>query len=150
MSNKITFYGYIEKGRWHWHHKGVFDAYCKGQKDGNYSATLNESVPPKTLPQMAYYYSVIIPAAMKQIKADNDGDSYIVKIGNREKEVEIDEDTVDKILKGACKVKSKGRMTMKEASEFIDKCIKWCARYLGIVIPDPDPNWKENLSHEVK
>jgi hypothetical protein len=45
------------------------------------------------------------------------------------------------ILKQACMVESKGRMSIEEASEFIEKCIKWCARYLGCVIPPADKNW---------
>jgi hypothetical protein len=143
---KVTFYGNIANGKYTLYHREVFEAWCLGAKDGDYSLTFTKTVHPKTLAQLAYYYAVIIPSALKQMKADGN-DTYIVKIVDREKKLPIDEDVVDTILKQACLVKSKSRMSMEEASEFIDKCIMWCARYLGCVIPDPDPNWR---SHEVK
>ena len=139
---KVTFYGEITKAVFGLHHREVFDAWVLGAKDGNYSMTLAPTVHPKTLAQLAYYYAVIIPSALTQMKAD-ENDTYIVKIGDKEKVLPIDTDVVDTILKQACMVKSKGRMSQEEASEFIDKCIMWCARYLGCVIPDPDKNWKE-------
>ena len=145
MANKVTFYGYIKKGKWGWHHNGIFQAYCQGQKDGDYSLTAEPSVHPKTLPQMAYYYAVIVPEALKAMK-EQGNETYQIPISGKVKELKINEDIVDAILKSACKAKSKGRMSMEEASEFLDKCIRWCARYLGCVIPDPDPNWKCNKS----
>jgi len=140
---KLTFYGQITKGIFALHHREIFEQWCKGRKDGNYSLTLSKTVHPKTLAQLAYYYAVIIPTALKQMK-DDGNDTYIVKIGDKEKELPINEDVVDTILKQACMVKSKGRMSIEEASEFIDKCIMWCARYLGCVIPEPDRSWKDN------
>src|SRR4030043_448889 len=139
MAKQTTFYGYIEKGKWNWHHEGIFQSYCKGQKDGIYSLTIEKSTHPKTLPQMAYYYAVIVPEALKAIK-EMGNETYQVPIGDKVKELEINEDIVDAILKSACKVTSKSRMSMEEASEFLEKCIRWCARYLGCVIPDPDKN----------
>ena len=138
---KITFYGSIEKGRFSLHHKEVFEQWCLGRKDGNYSLTLTKTSHPKTLAQLAYYYAVIIPTALRQMREDGN-DTYAVTIGDKTKELPIDEDVVDTILKQACMVKGKGRMSMEEASEFIDRCIMWCARYLGCAIPDPDKNWK--------
>lgn len=143
---KVTFYGNITKGVYTLYHREVFEAWCLGAKDGDYSLTLTKTVHPKTLAQLAYYYAVIIPTALNQMKADGN-DTYVVKIGDKEKELPIDEDVVDTILKQACLVKSKGRMSMEEASEFIERCIRWCARYLGCVIAPPDKNWK---SHEVR
>jgi hypothetical protein len=139
---KVTFYGNITKGIYTLYHREVFEVWCKGAKDGEYSITFTKTVHPKTLAQLAYYYAVIIPTALKQMKADGN-DTYTVTIGDKEKELPIDEDMVDTILKQACMTKSKAQMSMEEASEFIDRCIMWCARYLGCVIPDPDPLWCE-------
>ena len=139
---KITFYGNITKGKYTLHYREVFEAWCLGAKDGEYSITFQKAHHPKTLPQMAYYYAVIIPTALRQMKADGN-DTYVVKIGDKQKELPINEDVVDTILKQACMVKSKARMSQEEASEYIERCIMWCARYLGCVIPDPDKNWKD-------
>ncbi len=94
----------------------------------------------KTLAQLAYYYAVIIPTALRQT-IENGQDTYVIKIGGGEKKMKMDKYMMDKILKEACMVESKARMNIEEASEFMERCIKWCARYLGCVIPPADKDW---------
>lgn len=137
---KVTFYGTIKDGIYTRTHPEIFDAYCLGQPDGEYSDDFQKTVAPKTLAQLAYYYAVIIPTALRQMQEDGNG-SYVVMIGSRAKKMPLDKDVVDRILKEACMVESKGRMSIEEASEFIEKCIRWCARYLGCVIPPADKDW---------
>ena len=138
---KVKFYGTIKNGAYTRTHPEIFDAYCLGQPDGEYCDEFSKAVAPKTLAQLAYYYAVIIPTALRHIVDELKQDTYIVKIGEREKKMPMDKDMVDKILKQACGYESKARMSIEEASEFIEKCIKWCARYLGCVIPPADKNW---------
>lgn len=137
---KTRFYGTIKDGVYTRTHPEIFDAYCLGQPDGEYSDEFSKTIAPKTLAQLAYYYAVIIPTALRQMQEDGNG-SYVVMIGSRAKEMPLDKDVVDRILKEACMVGDKSRMSIDEASEFIEKCIKWCARYLGCVIPPADKNW---------
>lgn len=144
--NSVMFYYYIEKGKFHWYHKGVLNSYCLGQPDGNYCAELSKSVHPKTLPQMAYYYAVIVPTALRQMKEDGNG-TKTVRVGDRVKELPLDKDDIDDMLKDVCATKGKSRMSIEEASEFIERCIRWCAQYLCCVIPPADKDWmrtKEN------
>ena len=138
---KTTFYGTIKDGVYTRTHSEIFDAFCLGQPDGEYSDDFQKAVAPKTLAQLAYYYAVIIPTALRQIVEELKQDTYIVKIGEREKKMPMDKDMVDKILKDACMVKNKSRMSIDEASEFIERCIKWCARYLGCIIPPANKDW---------
>jgi len=137
---KTTFYGTIKDGIYTRTHPEIFDAYCLGQLDGEYSDDFHKAVAPKTLAQLAYYYAVIIPTALRQMQEDGN-DKYVVMIGSRAKEIPLDKDIVDRILKETCMVESKSRMSIEEASEFIERCIKWCARYLGCVIPPANKDW---------
>lgn len=100
---------------------------------------------PKTGQQLAYYYAVINPAVMKAMKEEGN-EHYVVKVGGRFKELPLTEEVVDYMLKESCCLpeKSKANISKEEAMEFIDRCIRWAARYLGCVIPEPDINWKEN------
>ena len=147
------FDGKIKDGKWALNRAQVFDAYIAGQDDGNYYLKLyKRKGPPKTLSQMAYYYAVIIPATLKQMIADGNL-HYVVKIGKKFKEVPLTKDVVDAVLKESCAkldgemVTNKADMTKEEASWFLDRVIRWCARYLSIVIPDPDPNWRQQAEN---
>jgi hypothetical protein len=143
------FDGKIKDHKWALNRAQVFDAYVAGQDDGNYYLTLHKRKgPPKTLPQMAYYYAVIVPTALKQMIADGNK-NYVVKVGDKFAEVPLTKDIVDTVLKSRCAkfdgetVTDKANMSKEEASDFIDRVIRWCARYLHCVIPDPDPNWRQ-------
>jgi hypothetical protein len=35
-------------------------------------------------------------------------------------------------------------LTAKEFAEFVDRVRQWAGEWLGIVIPDPDPSWKNH------
>ena len=137
---KVKFYGEIKEGVYTRSHPEIFDAYCLGQPDGEYCEEFSKAIAPKTLAQLAYYYAVIIPTVLRQMQEDGNN-TYVVMIGGRAKEMPLDKDIVDRILKGACMVKNKSQMSIEEASEFLERCIRWCARYLGCVIPPADKNW---------
>lgn len=141
---QVEFHGTIKSGKFLLNRPKVFDAYALGQQDGNYYIVLHKTKgSPKTLEQLGYYYAVIVPTAFKQMVEDGN-EKMIVKIGDKFKEVPITEDVVDLLLKETCakldgqKVTLKRNMSKSECSEFIDRVIRWCARYLHCVIPPSD------------
>ena len=140
MSLKVKFYGAIKDGIYTQTHPEIFDAYCLGQPDGEYCDEFSKAVAPKTLAQLAYYYAVIIPTALRAMQAEGNG-TKTMRVGKREKILPLDKDDIDDMLKDACATKGKGRMSIEEASEFIERCILWCATWLGCVIPPADKNW---------
>lgn len=143
-----NFYGRIKDGVYTRTNPEIFDAYCLGQPDGEYCDTFKKAVAPKTLAQLAYYYAVIVPTALRQMKAEGNGTKTIKtgKGGIREKILPLDKDDMDDILKDACATKGKSRMSIEEASEFMERCILWCAQWLGCVIPPADKNWMRTKS----
>lgn len=140
---KIEFEGKLVGGKFCLNRKTVWSAYLAGLQNGNYYLTINKRKgEPKTLEQLAYLYAVIIPTVYQQL-IDDGNETFVVKIGKKFKEVPLTKDVVDLMLKESCafEEKSKAKMTKEQCSEFIDRCIRWAARYLHCVIPPPD---KEN------
>lgn len=137
---KIGFEGKLVDGKFNLNRKSIWDAYLAGLKDGNYYLTITKRKgPPKTLEQLAYYYAVIIPTVYQQL-IDDGNERFVIKIGKKFKEVPLTKDVVDLMLKDTCAFdeKSKAKMSKQECSEFIDRCIRWAARWLSCVIPPPD------------
>lgn len=150
------FHGTIKDGRFTRNREEVFGAYCQSLSDGDYYEELHKSKgASKTLAQLAYYYAVIIPMTYQSM-LEHGNDSIVVPVGNRLREVPLTKEVVDDLLKEAClkkdDEKSKAKMSIEEASEFIDKCIMWCAKFLGCVIPEPKKSFdqfaKENPVEE--
>lgn len=46
-------------------------------------------------------------------------------------------------------VKSTAKLNTKEMAEYCELCRNYMAQSHGIIVPDPDPNWKEN-KHETQ
>ena len=137
---KVEFYGQLEDGKFRFRRKDIWTAYLAGLKDGNYCLTITKRKgPPKTLEQLAYYYAVIIPTVYNQMVEDGH-ERFVVNIGGKSKEIPLTKDVVDLLLKEACAFdeKSKAKMSMQECSAFIDRTIRWAARWLSCVIPPPE------------
>lgn len=137
---RVEFDGKLVDGRFRLNREPVWLAYLAGLPDGNYYLTLTKRKgAPKTLEQLGYYYAVIIPTVYQQLVEDGN-ERFVVKIGSKFKEVPLTKDVVDLMLKDTCafEEKSKAKMSMQECSEFIDRCIRWAARWLSCVIPPPD------------
>lgn len=112
--------------------------------------TLHKSKgPSKTNEQLAYYYAVVVETAFQQMIADGNDDITIL-IAGRERTLPLTRDVVDLILKdayaksiGAGKV-LKRNMSKMDCMALIDFVIRWCAKYLHCVIPEPDTNWRDS------
>jgi len=140
---KMPFYGKIENGIFRFIAEKIFAAYCRMQKDGDYTLELSKTTCKKTNEQLGYFHAVIVPIAYKQMLADGN-DDIVVRVKDKFKEIPLTEDVVVGLLKQVwatskgCEVKSKADMTIEECSELIDISIKWCERYLSCQIPPPE------------
>jgi len=149
---RMPFYGMIKAGVWLFKAEKVFRAWCKMQKDGDYTMEFSKTTCPKTNQQLGYFHAVIVPTAFRQMIADGNR-SIMVHINDKFKELPLTEEVVVQMLKQVWAtntgrdVKSKADMTIEECSELIDISIQWCAQYLGCVIPPPEKtltaDWKE-------
>lgn len=139
---KFPFHGQVDRGVFKLNRPEIYKAYCKGLREGKYYLEIHKAKgPPKTPEQLAYYFVAIIPTIYRQMIADGN-DTITIKIGNKIKEVPLTENVIDQMLKQTCavfdgKIVNKADMSMEQASIFIDRCIRWAARWLSCVIPEP-------------
>lgn len=105
--------------------------------------------PSKTNEQLAYYYAVVVETAFQQMR-DDGNDEMNVDIAGKIRIVPLTRDVVDIILKDAyAKSIGVGKIQKRDMSKMdcmalIDFAIRWCAKYLHCVIPEPDTNWRES------
>ena len=140
---KAQFLAYKEGGPLRLRHKDVYDAYVRGLKDGDYVLIINRPMKLKILPQLSYYYGVIVPTVINQMVEDGNT-SFVISVNGDRFEVPLTAENVDTfLLKPKCARVREGKhidktdMTIDEASVFIENCIQWAAEYLGCVIPEP-------------
>ena len=101
---------------------------------------------PKTLPQLAYYHGVIIPA-MVDAFVDNGDFSLAIEIKGNRVEIELTRDNLDQFLKTRYAAFSgsymdKVEMSDAQMSSYISWVIKWSREWLNCNIPEPEKDRK--------
>lgn len=132
-------------GRLGFLNRGQFDAWVDGLDEGKWvRAEFKLKNPNKTLPQLGYWYSVVIPNVLDGLVDAGYDSLFVSEVRGFDVAVEITAEDVDKLLKvlyrthaGLEAVPAKRRMTKEDMSNMIDFTLKWAAEYLGIVIPEP-------------
>ena len=115
--------------------------------DGEYIVSIQKATKEKTIPQMAYYYAVILPTVLREMEQQGHDSITIVSDGEIVN-LPLTSENIDLyILKPRCarvrdgQLITKTFMTIEEASMFIENCLLWAAESLGCVIPDANPEW---------
>ena len=103
--------------------------------------TLQDWSPPKTNPQLAYYYGVIIPFA-KQVFWESQGDDSIPGFTINGEAVRATKETLDVFFKSMYERYqlsdeiSKESMSIEEMGKFMDWIGKWFFNTYGIMPPE--------------
>lgn len=127
-------------------HSKIYRSYVEWLKDGHYVMSIRKPTRPKTLPQLAYYYGVILPAINAGMREQGNSDITINTLGVVVQLPLTDQNIDTYILKPRFARQEDGKhidkadMTIEQASEFIDACVCWAAQYLGCVIPASEDN----------
>ena len=147
MSKSATFYMTKtgEKLEWMPCQKVMYDAFVRTVKeDQTVCIKMQINRPRKTLPQLGYWYGVLIPFTRDEL----------IKLGYNTLElsvrefstpVDTDVDSVDNLLKSLFQAykmmplkPQKRKMTVDDMSELIEFTLKWLADNLGVFAPAPD------------
>ena len=124
-------------------HREVYKAWLKGLKDGLYVMAAKRKTEPKTNPQLAYWYGVVIPTAKEALVEAGYNELGELKYGDLTVGMRTDADLVDALLKGLYRLHAntdevrKAKMSVREMSELIDFAVMWIAENLGVVVPAP-------------
>lgn len=145
---KNTFYQEKRKGKLHLIsplQQKMYDAVVEGYKDGTLiEMTLKKSRPEKTNAQLGYYYGVLVPFAVEELREAGHDELFSIAVGNMETGVETNKDTVDLLFKTLFRAHKslkhlplKRSMTDEEMSQLIDFTLIWLAKNLGVAAPEP-------------
>lgn len=137
-------------------HRQSYLKYQKALKNGAYKIRITRLYPPKTNPQLGYYYTAVVETVMDDLILQNGGEYVEFLIGGVRFQHKIDKGFVDAYIKKHCarvadngdlciavegdtrKVLNKANMSKRHAMQLLDNAIKWAANELHIVIPEPE------------
>ncbi len=131
----IEFEFNIKGGKLYISRRRVFDAYVTGLKEGyrGIFRFMQRRGPSKTAAQLGYYWVAILPNIHAQMVED----------GHETMGIPINEETAHDVVKHFCanvrddKYVTLSEMSKMEAMAFMDNAIRWAAKVLHVVIPEP-------------
>lgn len=141
MSTSLVLPAEVRKGKLLMNAKRV-TAWLKGRKDGPYTVTIERRHATRSTLQNAWYWGGILPAISEHTGYTVDEvheyckhrfNAKVVTVANEHGEI-IDEQRIGQSTTGL------NKLTFGEYCEAIRR---WAAADLGVVIPDPDPHWKD-------
>ena len=144
----INLYMYRGKSKLEWmpHQKVMYEAFVKQIKDNQtVKITFQINKPAKTLPQLGYWYGVLMPVACEALREAGHDTLFEAEVGSFRVGLKTTVDTTDKFFKQLFGVYSnvpelplKRKMTVEEMGELIDFTLKWLAENLNCFAPTPE------------
>ena len=115
----------------------------KGLTPGKVRVTVERVYKNRSLLQNDYYHAVVIPICTTGLidlghRVNEDDTHEILKAMFNKKEF-VNEKTGEVTTYGATTTE----MTTTDMMAYFEEINQWAAEYLGVFIPDPDPNYKQ-------
>jgi hypothetical protein len=111
--------------------------------DGDYEMTLGKKHAKPSDPQRAWYFAQIVPLCAAECGYSKDTMHEILKARHLPKDAaERKENGVlvgELVIGGSITKLNKGEM-----AEYCEEIRQWANGFLGLQIPEPDPNWRQN------
>ena len=118
-------------------------------KTGSASVTVKRERAGKSQLQLGYYHALVLPMIVEEQCGDPDDQEQ-----TRQTHLElkarflppqrfefVDKDTGEVFQRDM--VPSLADLNTKEMADFTEKVVLWAAEFLGLVVPPPDPAWKQ-------
>lgn len=133
-----------EKLQWFPHQRVLYDTFVKTISDcDSVEVKFKKQSRTKTTKQLGYYHSVILLHA-KSAMIDAGYNTLEMSFGENTVEVETTTERVDELLKayyqaykGIKEKPLKRNMSVEDMSDYIDFCLGWLAKELGLYCPAP-------------
>lgn len=119
----------------------LFDEQIRSFSDGECIITVERVYNKRSKPQNAYYHGVVIPICHKGLidlghDVNKDDTHEILKaMFNKKEFISHDGETVK--YGGTT-----SEMKTIDMMQYIDEIQRWASEYLGVFIPDPNPEWR--------
>lgn len=141
MKYKITpiFKGQIEQGKF----KMADEDFSRYQKwllshGGEYQFIIQKKFKKRSLPANAYFHGVVIPMIAEETGMDEAEVKAFLKAKFLSKEVVMA--GKDNQWETAVIVGRSSKADSHTFGLFLEKCVAWASSFLGLVIPEPDPD----------
>jgi len=123
----------------------LYEAYVSGLPDSQIvEVVFAKRKHDKTMPQLGYWYAVLMPFAAKELRAAGHDELFEVAIGDLKTGVATTDQTTDLLFKTLFAAHKqmpymrKRDMTDETMSQLIDFTLAWLAKNLGAVAPQPE------------
>lgn len=149
--------GEIRKGKLYIAKKREMDEHFEHWRDCHVTVRVQRRRRARSLAQLAWYWPVVVPRCTTAFNADP---KAVVKFDDAQthetlKAMFMDPSLVQaglirgRILKGLAIGTTTRDLNTLQFIEYTERIVMWAAER-GIVIPDPDPNWREHALEEAR
>ncbi len=135
--------GRIEGGRLYLRSRRQMDKALETWKDCEVTFTVEKSHATRSSAQNAYFHSVVVAMV-------SDRTGYTPKEAKELlKAMCLPHDLAEsgengRLVNGMVIGGSTAKLNVLQFIDFLDECVRYAAEKMDIVIPDPDPQWREN------
>lgn len=138
----------VDDGKLYVRNKRRLDAFVADATDGEYTLTLERAHATRSAAQNAYYHAVLV----KNI-ADHTGHTAgetheVLKAMHLPHDAAANGEN-GRLMNGLVIGGSTTRLNKLAFIEFIERIQQWAATELDLVLPDPDPEWREQAEREL-
>jgi hypothetical protein len=134
MTQPAVFVGLVQDGKLRLDSKKQYDAYITRFEGDEVEVTVRKRRSRRSEQQNGYYWSVVIPLMAEHCGYTRDEMHEAIKakfLGQEDQS------------RGLLRIGSTARLNTLEFADLVDRVILWAAHELGVIIPAPDPKWRE-------
>lgn len=146
--------GRIQAGELRVRTKEMADA-CLTVRDCPVQITLERLTATRSLPQNAYYWSVVVELVAKEYTKGRPHRPFspqetheILKAQFYDPHLVLEGLVPGQIIGGLCIGVSTKYLNKLQFIEYLERIVWWAAEKLDLYIPDPDPDWKQKALAE--
>lgn len=134
--------GWLEDGKLHIRNRRQFDRVLSGWRDCPVTVTVERAHAVRSKAQNDYYHAVVVDLVSETTGYDAKETHELLKALHLPQDRAAN-GTNGRLFNGLVIGGSTTKLNKLEFIEYLERIVRWGAEELGIVIPDPDPNWRE-------
>lgn len=142
---RLRFLVGVESGKLKIGNRKALEKAVSVMPDGTYEMTLGKKQTRPSDPQRAWYFAQIVPLCAAECGYTKDAMHEILKARHLPKDkAERKENGVlvgELVIGGSITKLSRGEM-----AEYCEEIRQWANGFLGLQIPEPDPNWRQHAT----
>jgi hypothetical protein len=138
--------GRIEGGKLYLRSRRQMDRSLAGWKDCEVVVTIEKAHATRSHAQNAYFHAVVVAMVSDRTGYTPNEAKELLKAQC------LPHDLADgrngRLVNGLVIGGSTSKLNKLEFIDFLDACVRWAAEQIDLVIPDPDPRWREHAREE--